>query len=121
MNLTVATGSPVIISEQSTKKVMKKDQNIEINIGTNITTLLGNSLVMKCPFEGDDEANVQWTIDSQPLKFNKRVYKIGSNALRINRITFFDSGLYACKAWNSEGHDTEASLLRISGMFIALS
>ena len=107
----------MIISGQSTKKIMKKNDDIAIDIGTNVTTLLGNSLTIKCPFEGDNEADLQWTVDSQPISFNKRVYKVGKNALKINDVTFFDNGVYVCKVWNSKGNDSEASLLRISGMY----
>ena len=107
----------MITSGRGTEKILKKDDDIVIEIGTNMTTLLGNTLTMRCPFEGDSETRVQWTVDSQPVTFNKRVYMLADNALKIDDITFFDNGVYVCKVLNYNGYDTESSLLRISGMY----
>ena len=70
---------------------------------------------MQCPFEGDSEAKVEWTVDSQPISFNRRIFTLAENALRISDVTFFDSGVYVCNVSNSKGFDSEASQLRISG------
>ena len=91
-----------------------------IDIGTNITTLLGNTLTMRCPFESDSGARVQWTVDSQPITFNKRIYTLVNNALKIDDITFFDNGVYVCKVMNSNGYDTESTFLRVSGRYLLL-
>ena len=116
----IGPGSPVITSGRRTRKVLKKSNNIVIDIGTNLTTLLGNTLVMRCPFEGDSGAKVQWTVDSQPIPFNKRVYTLAENVLKIDDITFFDNGVYVCKVLNSNGYDSESTLLRISGRYLLL-
>jgi len=110
----LSPGSPVITSGRSTKKILKQSNDITIDIGTNITTLLGSTLTLKCPFEGDANALVEWTVDSQPIKFNKRIYTVSKNVLRIKDITFFDNGAYVCRVFNSNGNDSESTLLKIS-------
>ena len=118
--LFLGPGSPVITSGRSTKKILKQSNDITIDIGTNITTLLGSTLTLKCPFEGDANALVEWTVDSQPIKFNKRIYTVSKNVLRIKDITFFDNGAYVCRVFNSNGNDSESTLLKISGKNFAL-
>ena len=113
-------GSPVITSGRSTKKILKQSSDVAIDIGTNITTLLGNTLTLNCPFEGDSNALVEWTVDSQPIKFNKRIYLVSKNVLRIKDITFFDNGAYVCTVFNANGNDSESTLLKISGKHCTL-
>ena len=107
--------SPVITSKPRTMKFLQKNTKIDIEIGTNVTSLKGNVLTIGCPFEGSDESQVLWTVDAQPVIFNSRVQKVGRKHLRIKNVGFFDSGIYVCKVWNSEGHDTEKTLLTVTG------
>ena len=81
-----------------------------------MTSLVGNSLTITCPYEGTDDSRVTWMVDKQPIKFSKRITKTADNSLRIENLKFYDSGLYMCKVWNAEGKDSETTLLTISGI-----
>ena len=102
-----------------TKKFLEKT-NVKVEIGTNVTSLLGNTLTIRCPFDGTDNTQVSWSVDSQQVVLSKRVYLVENNALRIENVGFFDNGVYECKVWNSEGHDTQKTLLRIAGNYLVV-
>ncbi len=113
-----AVGSPVIISEVGSKNLLQSNKDSRVTIGTNVTAALGSTLTIKCPFEGSSDSQVTWNVDKQPIGYNERIRKTGDNGLMIKNMKFFDSGVYTCKVWNSEGHDSEKTLLTISGMMI---
>ncbi|CAD5123226.1 DgyrCDS11587 [Dimorphilus gyrociliatus] len=70
-----------------------------------IHVTLGNSLVINCFTRGIPEPKISWFKNGKMLDFSERHHEISNNGklLRIDHVNDFDSGRYACSAWNEAG------------------
>ena len=81
---------------------------IVADVGTNVTTVTGNGLLLRCNASGIPAPRIDWRKDGLLRKSGSADYIIPSLAME-------DSGLYTCSASNVLGSVKESSNIDVIG------
>ncbi|CAL7946132.1 unnamed protein product [Xylocopa violacea] len=98
-----ASSLPIITSQNTTYNQTDLNAKVDLRIGGIAKVFQGTSSIkIRCPVRKFHTAQIVWTKDNKELR-KSRKYKISrKGALKINDISSSDTGIYACKAGNSQ-------------------
>ena len=117
----IASGTPVITSREKVVKAFGEEKFVDIEIGTNLTTVTGKSLRISCPSEGSSQKNHEWTINGEHLRYDTRINLQNEDQLIIYNLQFFDDGIYTCRVYSQSGFDMMSSGIKILGEYLLLN
>lgn len=63
---------------------------------------LNESFILECATNGQPEPQIKWWKDRKVLELDTRMETRGQGSLVVNRVNVNDSGIYTCRASNSE-------------------
>ncbi|XP_048583436.1 hemicentin-2 isoform X2 [Nematostella vectensis] len=90
------------------------ENEVVVEIGGNLTTIVGTGVEITCPMTGEPVPMVTWLKDGVMVEITSVVYmNKETKALVILGITMDDVGRYTCYANNSFGVDQESTLIRV--------
>ncbi|XP_070581750.1 hemicentin-1-like isoform X2 [Ptychodera flava] len=79
-----------------------------------ITSILGNPVILPCENSGDPTPQITWEKNSEPLLINGQIRRIlDTGSLQIDSTRETDSGEYACIAYNIAGSATKIIILTV--------
>lgn len=86
------------------------------------TVIVDNPVLMTCEVTGIPAPQVTWTTngdDVADVKDTSTFHLLANGALRIDRVTTEDSGMYECVGSNVAGNASMAVTLTVHGTLIA--
>lgn len=92
--------------------IQKEMSNFQIHV------IIGNSLTINCRTKGIPEPKISWFKNGKMLDSSDRQYAIDEKGERlvVNHVTDFDSGRYACSAWNEAGSAYKDFIVSVFGL-----
>ncbi|KAJ3649041.1 hypothetical protein Zmor_020803 [Zophobas morio] len=78
-----------------------KKKKITLKVGGTATVFAGTTIKIKCPVKRFNRTKIQWVKDKQFLPKSKKFKTSKKGALRVQNLTFRDSGRYTCIAGRS--------------------
>lgn len=76
-------------------------KKVTLKIGGSAQVFLGTQVKIKCPVKRYDRSKIQWAKDHKYIQSSKKFRISKKGALKINNVTYRDSGVYACIASRS--------------------
>lgn len=111
----------VVVAPEGEEKieVHPNRTDIRMTVGTNVTTLNGNSLTLNCPSKGKPKPKITWYKDAIEVKQDGERISFGQNGeLVLMFVNSEDAAKYTCVAENKFGKDKMSTVLNVAGMFI---
>lgn len=87
---------------------------MSVDAGTNVTTVTGNSLSIRCNATGFPVPQITWSKDGTSLSAKGPVYVLST-------LKPSDSGRYQCIATNVDGVDTQDIRIHVLGKYLILA
>ncbi|XP_060536482.1 protein madd-4 isoform X2 [Cylas formicarius] len=98
----VETDKPDIdVMDNSYVQKDPKKKKISIKVGGSATLFYGTTVKIKCPVKKYDRAKILWKKDNALLPQNKKFKSSKKGALRVQSLSYSDSGVYTCVAGKS--------------------
>lgn len=106
----------VIAKEEKERfEISANETKVELNVGTNVTTLGGRSLTLLCPTRGEPRPKTFWYKDNVELEPSDDVTFGKNGELILEDVKFEDAGRYTCVAENEYGRDKMSTVLNVAG------
>ena len=111
----------VVVAPEGEEKieVHPNRTDIRMTVGTNVTTLNGNSLTLKCPSKGKPKPKITWYKDAIEVRQDGEKTSFGQNGeLILKFVNSDDAAKYTCVAENKYGRDKMSTVVNVAGMLI---
>ncbi|CAH3165271.1 unnamed protein product, partial [Porites lobata] len=106
--LNVSETSPPRIAAVHQELELPQSGSLSVDAGTNVTTVTGNSLSIRCNATGFPVPQITWSKDGTSLSAKGPVYVLPT-------LEPSDSGRYQCIATNVDGVDTQDIRIHVLG------
>lgn len=106
-----------VITRPTTKSIESMDMFHHINagVGTEITSLADNTIVLDCTATGLPKPKITWIKDQAPVIPGRYYQILANNSLVIAKAKTEDAGVYTCTAKNGFGQDKLSSPVEVIG------
>ena len=110
----------MVLTEEKEEKLEVTDNKskVKINVGTNVTTLGGRSVILLCPVKGEPKPRVLWYKDAIELEASDEVTFGAKGELILENVSIEDAGRYTCVAENEYGRDKMSTTVNVAGSFV---
>ncbi len=92
-----------------------RKENIELQVGSNITALDKKSLTLVCPTTGTPKPKITWYKDGAVVAEGSRISFGANTELILKNIQVDDAAVYTCVADNGRGKDKVSSVVNVVG------
>jgi len=116
ISLVLAGSRPEIVTPKVNIKAIEGENDVTINVGGNLTTIVGTGVELHCTVKGLPVPSVTWLFNGSVLVTTSvRFVNKKTNDLVLLGVTLDDIGLYTCYANNTFGHVSEITFLNVFG------
>ena len=110
----------MVLAEEKEEEldVTATKSKVKLNVGTNVTTLGGKSVVLLCPVKGEPKPRIFWYKDAIELEASDEVTFGAKGELILGNVSIEDAGRYTCVAENEYGRDKMSTTVNVAGSFV---